>query len=207
MDTAVNRYRAGHHNARRLLDVLANQLRAFEHGRTPDMLLMRDILDCLNRYAAIGDGAYESGLIDALTRADGRFAPARLVLTTEHEAITEIGQRCLALLEDMIGGVMISRSELLTPGRRYLRIYQDHLRRERSYLQRYRHRHETGDAVAKRLSQPLPEDPIGEFTDLCERITQATTRLETDEFGLSVCAACGTDATSTGGAQSIALGN
>lgn len=205
MDTAVNRYRTGHHNARRLLEVLANQLRAFEQGRTPDMLLMRDILDCLNRYAAIGDGAYESGLIDALTRADGRFAPARLVLTTEHEAITEVGQRCLALLEDMIAGVMIPRSDLLTPGRRYLRIYQDHLRRERSYLQR--HRHEISDTVAECLPQPLPEDPIGEFTDLCERITQATAQLETDEFGLSVCAACGTDAASTGGAQSIALGN
>lgn len=207
MDTAVNRYRTGHHNARRLLDVLANQLRAFEQSRTPDMLLMRDIFDCLNRYAAIGDDAYESGLIDALTRADARFAPARLVLTTEHAAITEVGQRCLALLEDMIGGVMVSRSELLTPGRRYLQIYQYHLRREQSYLQR--HRHETGgNAVAERLSQPLPEDPMEEFTDLCERITQATTRLETDEFGLSVCAACGTtDAASTGGTQSIALGN
>lgn len=205
MDTAVNRYRAVHRNARRLLDVLANQLRAFEHGKTPDMLLMRDILDCLNRYAAIGDNAYEGELIDALTRADSRFAPARLVLTTEHAAITELGQRCLALLEDMIGGVVVSRSELLTPGQRFLRIYQDHLRRERSYLQR--HRRKTGRAVTENLRQPLPDDPIREFTDLCDRITQATTRPETDEFGLSVCGACGTDTASSGGTQTIALGN
>lgn len=205
MDTIANRYRVGHHNARRLLGVLANQLRAFEHGRTPDLLLMRDILDCLNRYVAISDGAYESRLIDALTRADDHFAPARLVLTTEHEAITEIGQRCLALLEDMIGGIVVPRSELLTPGQRYLRIYQDHLRRERSYLKR--HRNEIDETIATHLRQPLPEDPIGEFKDLCERITQAAAHWETDEFGLSVCPACGTDAASTSDAQSIPLGS
>lgn len=205
MDTAVNRFRAGHYNARRLLDVLANQLRAFEQGKTPDMLLMRDILDCLNRYAATGDNAYESGLMDALTQADGRFAPARLVLTTEHEAITELGERCLALLEDMISGIVHPRLELLTPGQRYLQIYRTHLRREWAYLQR--HRREIGASVAPPPSQSLPEDPIGEFANLCERITQATAHLETDEFGLAVCAACGTDATSAGGTQTISLGS
>ncbi|EAR21179.1 hypothetical protein [Nitrococcus mobilis] len=206
MSTAIDRFQAGQRNVQRLLDVFSNQLRAFARGRTPDMLLMHDIVDCLNRYAAIGDDAYEGELIDALTQADDRFAPARLVLTTEHEAIIELGERCLALIEDMIGSIVVSRSALLTPARRYLRIYQEHLRRERSYLQRHRHR-STDDTAPDRPYRPLPRDPLEEFTDLCERITQTVEHLETDEFGLSVCAACGSDATSNGNAQTLPLGS
>ncbi|MDN5849042.1 MAG: hypothetical protein L0H63_05305 [Nitrococcus sp.] len=196
MDTVINRFRSGHDNAHHLLDVFAYQLRAFEHGRTPDMLLMRDILDCLNRYAAIGEDAYEGELIDALTRANGDFASARLVLTTEHAAITELGRRCLGLIEDMVGGIVYSRSELLIPGQRYVRIYQAHLRRERAYL--HQHRDTNSGTAAQYVYQPLPKDPMAEFTDLSERITQATTHLATDEFGLSVCAACGTDTAAAG---------
>ncbi|MDN5869385.1 MAG: hypothetical protein L0H73_01480 [Nitrococcus sp.] len=198
MDNVIDRFRTGHHNAHHLLDVFANQLRAFEHGRMPDMLLMRDIVDCLNRYAAIGEDAYEGELIDALTRADGRFASARLVLTTEHAAITELGGRCQRLIEDMIGGIVHSRTELLAPGWRYLRRYQAHLSRERSYL--HNHRRDSGAAgPAQHLHQSLPKDPLTEFTDLCNRVTHATAHLATDEFGLSVCAACGTDAAAAGG--------
>lgn len=205
MDSPVSRYRVAHHNARRLLDVFANQLHAFEQGRMPDMLLMRDIFACLNRYVAIGDNTYESELIEALTQTDNCFAPARLVLTTEHAAITELGRRCLALIEDMLDGVMVSRSELLTPGKRYLRIYRAHLKREQSYIQRYQC--ETEGSAAGYFAQSLPEEPIEEFTDLCERITQAVKQLETDDFGLSVCAACGTDSSSIGGGQSLWLGS
>lgn len=206
MNTAINRFQAGHRNVQRLLDVFSNQLDAFARGRTPDMLLMHDIVDCLNRYAAIGDDAYEGELIDALTQADDRFAPARLVLTTEHEVIIELGERCLALIEDMVGSIVVSRSALLTPALRYLRIYQEHLKRERSYLRRYR-RGSTGDTTLNQPSRPLPRDPMKEFTDLCQRITQTAAYLETDEFGLSVCAACGSDATSNGDAQTIPLGH
>ncbi|MCO6441745.1 MAG: hypothetical protein J5I81_11785 [Nitrococcus mobilis] len=203
MKTAINRFQAGHCNVQRLLDVFSNQLHAFERGRTPSMLLMHDIVDCLNRYAAIGDDAYEGELIDALTQADDRFAPARLVLTTEHEVIIELGERCLALIEDMVGSIVVSRSALLTPARRYLRIYQEHLKRERSYLQR--HRRESTDAAI--VGYPHQPDPMEEFTDLCKRITQATAYLETDEFGLAVCAACGSDAAANGEAQKLTLGS
>lgn len=197
MDTVINRFRTGHRNAHHLLEVFANQLHAFEQGRTPDMLLMRDIVDYLNRYAGIGDDAYEGELIDALARADNRFASARLVLTTEHAAISELGGRCQRLIEDMVSGIVHSRTELLAPGRRYLQKYQAHLRREQSYL--HQHGGDIGAAAAtQHLHQPLLQDPMTEFTDLCERVTQATAYPATDEFGLSVCPACGTDAATAG---------
>lgn len=205
MDAAGYPLQAGHHNMRRLLDVFSSQLHAFEHGRTPDLLLMHDILDCLNRYVAISDGVAQDGSNDALSEADASVAPARLVLNADQEAIGELGERCLALIEDMIGGVVVSRSELLTPGRRYLRLFQDHLRREQAYLQRYRR--ETSDGpLLDSLCQPRPGDPRGEFMNLCKRILEVTAQLKSDEFGLSVCAACGIAAASGAGTQSIALG-
>lgn len=193
MSTTITRFRAGHRNLHRLLNVFARQLRAFEQGRTPDLGLMRDIIDYLNRYAAVGDEAYEGRLIDELARSNAHFAPARLVLTTEHEAITDLGKHCLALTEDIIGGALLARPRLLIPARRYLRMYRAHLRRERLYL--LRHRRETGDVLAGHLRQPLlPVGPLGEYPDLHDRVRQATATRATDELGQPVCPACTVDA-------------
>ena len=180
---------AHHNNMRRLLDVFSSQLHAFEHACTPDLLSMHDILDCLNRYLAISDAT-----------------PARLVPGAGQATIGELGERCLAHIEDMLGGIVVSRSQLLAPGRRYLQLFEDRLRRERTILGR--HGGETDDALRiDPLGQPGPEDPMGEFTTLCKRLLEVTAQLETDEFGLTVCAACGSAAASSAATRSIALGN
>lgn len=177
---------AAHHNMHRLLDVFSSQLHAFEHAHTPDLLLMHDIVDCLNRYLAISDGA-----------------PARLVPGAGQATIGELGERCLAQIEDMIGGAVVSRSQLLAPGRRYLQLFEDKLRRERSSL--LRPRDETdNDLRIDAFCQTGREDPVGEFTNSCKRILEVTAQLETDEFGFAVCVACGTTANSGTATQSIA---
>lgn len=206
MDAAGYRLQAAHHNMRRLRDVFSSQLHAFEHGRTLDLLLMHDVLDCLNHYVAISDSAYRDGLGNALG-GDGGDTPARLVPNADQEAIGGLGERCLALIEDMIGGVVVSRSMLLTPGRRYLQLFENHLRGERAFLQR--HRGETSDDTPiDSLCPPRADDPpMGEFTKRCKRLLEVTAQLETDECGLSVCAACGIAATSSAGEPSLAFGN
>ena len=180
---------AAHDNMRRLLDVFSGQLHAFEHARTPDLQLMHEILDCLNRYLAISEAA-----------------PARLVPGAGQATIGELGDRCLAQIEDMIGGVVVPRSQLLAPGRRYLQLFEDKLIRERASLPR------PGDETDNDLQidafrQTGREDPMGEFTSLCKRILEVTAQLETDEFGFAVCAACGTTAASSAATQAIALGS
>lgn len=190
MDTTISRFRVGHRNANRLLNVFTRQLGAFEHGRTPDMLLVRDIVDCLNRYAAAGSRALETALIDDLTHADGDFAATRLVLTTEHGVITELGKHCLDRIEDIIAGTLLTRSKLLTPAQRYVRMYRNHLRRERLYLRR----HERGTVGEGKRRRQLPAEPLADFPDLRDRIARATAWRSFDESGQPVCPACAVDA-------------
>lgn len=192
MDATSSHFHGGHRNATRLLNVFTRQLRAFERGRTPDMLLLRDIVDCLNRYTAIERDAFEATLIADLTRADNHFAPARLVLTTEHGAINELGRRCLEHIESIIDGALLPRPELVVPARRYLQMYRNHLRRERLYLRRHDRDFAGGHGW---LHQPhLPRDPLDEYPNLRHHITQATAPRSTDESGQPLCPACAADA-------------
>ncbi len=194
MDTATACFRNGHRHIRRLLEVFSYQLNAFEHGWLPNVSLMSDVVSCLDRYAGTGSEAYESRLLDRLAESDRRFAPARLVLTTEHGMIHELGERCLAILRGIDRGVLFARSELLLPAQRFQSAYRAHLRREERYLRLHPCRIEYSLAriAAEQLS--LPEQPIRDFPDLHHRITQAMTRWGIDHSGQLLCSACAADA-------------
>ncbi|WP_435101402.1 hypothetical protein [Arhodomonas sp. AD133] len=191
MSTAIYDFRTGLSHLDQLLDVLRRQLIAFEQGRTPDMLLMHDIIDCLNRYTTVSEQGWEGELLDDLARADYRFGPARVVLTTEHDTLTQLGTHCLAVVEDIIAGAVITRPELATPVRHYIRLLRTHLRRERAYLRGHR---AASSGLPARRHRPLRrQQPVEAFADLQDRIRQARATRQRDTTGTPVCAACAID--------------
>ncbi|MBA1146622.1 hypothetical protein H0Z60_06075 [Ectothiorhodospiraceae bacterium WFHF3C12] len=137
MSPAIAEIRAGHQDVTYLLSVLSRQIGAFRAGRTPDLELMSDILSRLNAYAADGRHGKERSTIERIAKRNFAAAPNAVTLTTEHAEIHKLGRRLLSVLNDITQGLLLPRSALVEPGRRYVRMFRGHLHRERTYLRRY----------------------------------------------------------------------
>jgi len=187
MTAPANALFAGHRHLDRLLNVLQRQLDAFEHGLTPDMALMRDLIDCLNRYAVADEGE----LIDEMAREDDRFAPARVVLTTEHQILAGLGERCLAVLDDITDDRIVTRSTLTIPMRRLIRLFRAHIEREHGYVCRHRATGLAGVRSGSHRGRRRQQQALAQtFSDLQDRMRRATATTRRDSSGTLVCRAC-----------------
>lgn len=189
MTAIVNELHTGHRHLNHLLEVLGRQIDAFECGRTPDMPLMRDVIDGLSHYASAG----ENELIDELARQDDRFASARAVLIMEHRILAGLGEQCLSVIDDIIAGTMVVRTALVSPARDLARLFRSHLEREHGYLLRH-HPAEAASPGEQSRQRLHPHPPVVELTDVQDRILHATALQHLEPSGKVVCPACVVDA-------------
>jgi len=186
MTAPANALFVGHRHLRRLLAMLDRQADAFQRGRTPDVALMRDVIDCLNRYVEAGEGK----LVDQMALENDRFAPARVVLTTEHQILVGLGEHCLTVLDDVIDGQIVARATLTNPTRRLIRLFRAHLAREHGYVRRYQPGCLAGVQNGSRRTVREHRASMEILGDLRDRIRQAAAKTHKGLSGALVCPAC-----------------
>lgn len=189
MSPAIAEIHAGHRDITYLLHVLGHQVGAFQTGRTPDVLLMRDIVARLNEYAADGCDGRERRAIEGIARQETTATPQCVTLTTEHSEIRNLGERVLTVIDDIAQGLLLPRSALTDPCRRFIRMFRGHLHRERGYLKRH------GAALSRPAALPDDMNPAdqglaGRLGGLRERISRARRNAHLVGRGQRVCRAC-----------------
>ena len=121
------RWHADHRNFARLLDLVEQQLNAFEAGKRPDYELMRLTVYYLRHYPDRFHHPREDVAFSRLVRRDPQLRRDIEWCIQEHALIAEAGEKLLNCLNQIIAGDVIGRTTLKTAAATYLAYYRHHL--------------------------------------------------------------------------------
>lgn len=193
MSPSITEIHAGHEDITYLLHVLGQQVGAFQAGRTPDVLLMRDIVARLNEYAADGCDGGERGTIERIARRDTTATPHCVTLTTEHSELRRLGESVLTVIDDVAQGLLLPRSAVVTPCRQFIRMFRGHLHRERAYLKDHGAAPSRSADLSDRRDR-ASDGTAGRLGGLRRRISRARRNAHLVGRGQRVCGACDIEA-------------
>ena len=113
-----------------LLDLLHKQVDAFHTGKRPNYELMLDIISYLQGYADQFHHPREDVAFARLAkhRPDLELVLARL--GQEHRVIAHTGEVLVELLNEILGGAIVSRTEVEVAAATYLVYYGNHIAKE-----------------------------------------------------------------------------
>ena len=127
---AVAAWHADHVALSRLLDLLDREVIAFHTAGQPNYALMFDILRYLHEYV---DGSHHPREDVAFARLAKREPALELQVARrlqEHRVIAAAAESLLTLLNGIIDGILIARSDVERAAATYLVYYRHHLRAE-----------------------------------------------------------------------------
>jgi hemerythrin-like domain-containing protein len=130
MKSLIPQWHADHVHFSRLLELLDQQVAAFQGDGEPDYNLMLDVIAYLREY---GDRAHHPLEDAAFERLVARAPELRVPinrLKQEHRAIARAGEELANLLEDIIGDAVVTRARVEAAAALYLVYYRHHLATE-----------------------------------------------------------------------------
>jgi len=130
MSAVVAELDQDHANVARLLDLLESEVLAIEVGKTPDHVLMQDIMRYLTQYS----GRFHHPKEDVIFAIILKRAPAARAhiedLLREHVSIEHCGQQFDGLLQTPDINSINLRSQFVTMGFAYIQALREHMRKE-----------------------------------------------------------------------------
>ena len=154
-------WHAEHVYFRQLLDVLHKQVDAFHTGKRPNYELMLDIISYLKDYS---DQFHHPREDVAFARLAKRRPDIELMLARlgqEHRVIAHAGETLRKLLNEILGGAVISRAETEAAAATYLVYYGNHIaKEEEEILSRAAQTLTPEDWEAVRNAAPAGHDPL-----------------------------------------------
>jgi hemerythrin-like domain-containing protein len=134
MSGQIAAWHAEHLNFARLLRLFEEQIVRFAAGGAPDYDLMRDIVYYLNNFPDVHHHRYESEVFERVGKLDGTLRPMVARLLQEHRVIAACGVRLLELVESVVNGAVVTRSDVEAAAATYLVYYRAHLDAEESKM-------------------------------------------------------------------------
>lgn len=128
---ALNR---DHTNIGKLLEILESEILAIEVGKTPDRLLMRDIMRYMTQYSDRFHHPKEDMIFAQLLKRDPEIRADVEDLIEEHVAIRLTGQEFAGLLRTPGVDTVDARQRLGIAGFAYIRALREHMLREEKKL-------------------------------------------------------------------------
>ncbi len=114
----------------RLLAALERQVQRFHSDAEPNYSLMLDIIDYLRNYPDRYHHPREDVAFARLIKRDPTLHRQVAWLKQEHRVIASAGETLLRLLEEIIGGAIVSRENVEAAAATYLSYYRHHLETE-----------------------------------------------------------------------------
>jgi len=130
MADAIAVWHAEHVDYSRLLDVLEEQVAAFQAERSPDYRLMLDVVSYLRHFPDRFHHPREDAAFARLVEHDPRLELPINRLLQEHRVIAEAGEELLKRLNEVVDGALIAREALEAAAAVYLVYYRHHLAAE-----------------------------------------------------------------------------
>lgn len=132
--SSLQKLQTEHDRCRTLLAVLEQQCRGIRRCDSPDFHLMADILASLAHQFHSYHEPLERAMLDALAER----APADVLQEVdpahEHDDIARRTRVFSQLLDEVLGGLMVYRSQLVETGLGYVNSYRNHLAAEEQTL-------------------------------------------------------------------------
>ena len=136
MTDNVTRWREEHSRFAVLLAAVERQLDRFHEGERPDYSLVLEAMRYMNGYPDRCHHPREDIAFETIAAREPRHANAVANLVKEHSEIRLAGEELVGLLEDVLDDAILSRQKVETPGRAYIRLLHDHMRREEEFFGR-----------------------------------------------------------------------
>lgn len=121
------RWHLDHSNFARLLDLVEQQLDAFQAGKRPDYELVRLAVYYLRHYPDRFHHPREDVAFNRLVQRDPQLRLDIEWCIQEHALIAEAGEKLLSCLNQIIPGDVIEQTALKTAATTYLVYYRHHL--------------------------------------------------------------------------------
>lgn len=163
MKDRVTRWRAEHVRFNRLLDLVENQLDRFHLGMRPDYTRILEAMRYMRQYADTFHHPREDLAFARLAERDPRSRREIEALIGEHDEITRSGEELVLLLEEVLDGAIIERAQVEKPGRQYVRLIRDHIRREERFFPAVSRALRARDWEAIEREIPERPDPLPEM--------------------------------------------
>jgi hemerythrin-like domain-containing protein len=161
MANPIAAWHAEHAYFTQLLDLLHKQVDAFHTGKRPNYQLMLDIISYLKGYADQFHHPREDATFARMAkyRPDLKLVLARL--GQEHRVIAHTGEKLLKLLNAILDGAIVQRSEVEVAAATYLVYYGNHIaKEEEDFLSRAAQALTPEDWAAVKSEVPAGRDPL-----------------------------------------------
>lgn len=136
MNDQITRWREEHVRYGTLLVAIERQLDRFHEGERPDYSLLLEAMRYMNRYPDRCHHPQEDVAFEKIAAYEPRHARAVSDLVKEHAQILRAGEELVALLEKTLDDAILTRDQVEKPGRAYIRLLRDHMRREEQFFGR-----------------------------------------------------------------------
>ena len=156
----IARWRDEHFRFATLLGVVERQLDRFHSGEQPDYALALDVMRYMNGYPDRCHHPQEDVAFERVAAREPAHAGAIAALLEEHEEIDRSGERLVQLFEEVLDDAVLSREQVEQPGRAYIRLLRDHMRREEEFFERAASVLDASDWAAIERAVPLESDPL-----------------------------------------------
>ncbi len=154
-------WHAEHVYFKQLLGLLNRQVDVFHAGKRPNYQLMLDIISYLRDYSDQFHHPREDVAFACLAKRCPDMALALARLGQEHRVIAHAGETLLRLLNEVLGDVIVQRTEVEVAAATYLVYYGSHIaKEEESVLGRAAQALTPEDWEAVRNAVPAGRDPL-----------------------------------------------
>ena len=116
-----------HRNVARLLAVLGDQLDKVEQAENANFDLMTDVMHYMTTYPDQVHHRLEDLLYQTLYAQRSEFRPMLDRMFEEHTALADKGGALYRVLEGVVDGRMVERTELVGSGRAYVDLLRNHM--------------------------------------------------------------------------------
>lgn len=134
MSGMIKQLHIDHINMARLLDLIDEQMEAFQTGETPDYVLMADIMQYMANYPDLFHHPAEDLIFGRLAELDEGIRPTAADLIQEHAALTRQGEALLDVLKTIMNEYPVEREDLESGAREYVSRLRAHMNREESRM-------------------------------------------------------------------------
>ncbi|HUL96338.1 MAG TPA: hemerythrin domain-containing protein [Usitatibacter sp.] len=160
MTDPTARWREEHARFAALLAAIERQLDRFHEGERPDYALLLEAMRYMNRYPDRCHHPQEDVAFEKIAAYEPKHASAVAELVNEHAQIQRAGEELVELLEETLDDAILTRQKVETPGRAYVRLLRDHMRREEQFFERAAQLLRPEDWAEIERAVPLEPDPL-----------------------------------------------
>lgn len=126
----IQQLQQDHLNVAKLLDLLEAQTGTLHDGRTPDYLLMFDVMCYMRHYPDLFHHPKEDLIFEKLKERAPNARPIVDTLMEEHKALAEKGAQFFESLQTVVSESMVPRETLESQGRDYIAFLRSHMKKE-----------------------------------------------------------------------------